>query len=73
MILRRGMAGVFSDKVKTAENRDGEIKDLHAETGQLAVENDFFYKGLGGACIQTPPRAFSCQNESAGIPIPGEF
>jgi len=24
-----GMAGVFSDKVKKAENKDGEIKDLH--------------------------------------------
>jgi transposase-like protein len=24
-----GMAGVFSDKLKEAENRDGEIKDLH--------------------------------------------
>ena len=34
-----GMAGVFSDKVKKAENKDGEIKDLHAKIGQLAVEN----------------------------------
>ena len=24
-----GMAGVFSDKVKKAENKDGEIKELH--------------------------------------------
>jgi transposase-like protein len=37
-----GMAGVFSDKVKKAGNKDGEIKDLHARIGQLAVENDFF-------------------------------
>ena len=36
-----GMAGVFSDKVKKAENKDGEIKELHAKIGQLAVENDF--------------------------------
>ena len=28
-----GMAGVFSDKVKKAENKDGEIKDLHAKIG----------------------------------------
>ncbi len=32
-----GMAGVFSDKVKKAENKDGEIKDLHAKIGQLAL------------------------------------
>ena len=41
-----GMAGVFSDKVKKAENSDGEIKDLHAKIGQLAVENDFLSQGL---------------------------
>ena len=35
-----GMAGVFSDKVKKAENMVGEIKDLHAKIGKLAVEND---------------------------------
>nr|WP_085982886.1 IS3 family transposase [Octadecabacter antarcticus] len=40
-----GMAGVFSDKVKKAENKDGEIKDLHAKIGQLAVENDFLSQG----------------------------
>ena len=33
-----GMANVFSDKVKKAENKDGEIKELHAKIGQLAVE-----------------------------------
>ena len=36
-----GMAGVFSDKVKKAENREGEIKELHAKIGQLAVEKFF--------------------------------
>jgi transposase len=41
-----GMAGVFSDKVKNAENREGEIKELHAKIGQLAVENDFLSQGL---------------------------
>ena len=30
-----GMANVFSDKVKKAENKDGEIKELHAKIGQL--------------------------------------
>ena len=35
-----GMANVFSDKVKKAENMVGEIKDLHAKIGKLAVEND---------------------------------
>lgn len=41
-----GLAGVFSDKVKTAEHKEGEIKDLHAKIGQLAVENDFLSQGL---------------------------
>jgi transposase len=36
-----GLAGVFSDKVKKAENKDGEIKELHAKIGQLAVERFF--------------------------------
>ena len=33
------MSNVFSDKVKKAENKDVEIKELHAKIGQLAVEN----------------------------------
>ena len=41
-----GLAGVFSDKVKKAENKEGEIKDLHAKIGQLAVENGFLSQGL---------------------------
>ena len=41
-----GMAGVFSDKVKKAENREGEFKELHVKIGQLAVENDFLAQGL---------------------------
>ena len=41
-----GMAGVFSDKVKKAAIKDGEIKELHTKIGQLAVENDFLSQGL---------------------------
>ena len=41
-----GMAGVFLDNVKKAENKDGEIEELHAKIGQLAVENDFLSQGL---------------------------
>ena len=41
-----GMANVFSDKVKKAENKNSEIKELHAKIGQLAVENDFLSQGL---------------------------
>jgi len=41
-----GIAVVFSDKVKKAENKDGEINELHAKIGQLAVENDFLSQGL---------------------------
>ena len=40
-----GMAVVVSDKVKKAENKDGEM-NLHAKIGQLAVENDFLSQGL---------------------------
>ena len=40
-----GMAGGFSDKVKKAETKDGEIKELHAKIAQLAVQNDFCHKG----------------------------
>ena len=42
----KGMAGVFSDNVKKAENRDGKIKELHAKIGQLVIENDFLSQGL---------------------------
>ena len=35
----------FSDKVKKAENKEGEIKDLHAKIGQLTVKNDICHKG----------------------------
>jgi transposase-like protein len=41
-----GMASLFSDKAKKAENKEGEIKELHAKIGQLAVENDFLSQGL---------------------------
>ena len=41
-----GMAGVFSDKVKKAETKDGEIKELHAKIAQLSVQNDFLSQGL---------------------------
>lgn len=41
-----GSTGVFSDKVKRAENNEAEIKDLHAKIGRLAVENDFLSQGL---------------------------
>ena len=47
-----GMANVFSDKVKKAENKDGEIKELHAKIGQLAVENDFLSRGLNAVARQ---------------------
>ncbi len=41
-----GLTGVFSDKIRKAENKDVEIKELHAKIGQLAVENDFLSQGL---------------------------
>jgi len=41
-----GLIGVFSDKVKKAENNEAEVKELHAKIGKLAVENDFLSQGL---------------------------
>ena len=41
-----GLAILFPDKAKKAEAKDGEIKELHAKIGQLAVENDFLSQGL---------------------------
>ena len=41
-----GLTGVFSDKVKKAENNGVEVKELHARIGKLAVENDFLSQGL---------------------------
>ena len=38
-----GMAGGFLDKVKKAENKDGEIKEFHARIAQLAVEMIFYH------------------------------
>jgi len=40
------LTGVFSDKVKKAENNEVEVKELHAKIGKLAVENDFLSQGL---------------------------
>ena len=37
-------ASLFSDKVKKAETKDGEIKELHAKIGLMEVENNFFQK-----------------------------
>jgi transposase-like protein len=51
-----GMAGVFSDKVRKAENKEGEIKDLHAKIGRLAVENDFLSQGLKRRARPQPSR-----------------
>ena len=39
-----GMAGVFSDKIKKAKIKDGEIKELHAKIAQLALQNNFYHK-----------------------------
>ena len=36
----------FLRQGKKAENMHGEINELHAKIGQLAVENDFLSQGL---------------------------
>ena len=40
-----GMADVFA-KGSGVEDREAEVKELHAKIGRLAVENDFLAKGL---------------------------
>ncbi len=40
------LTGVFSDKVRKAEDTEAEVKELHAKIGKLAVENDFPSQGL---------------------------
>jgi transposase len=41
-----GLTGVFSDKVRKAEDNEAEVKELHAKISKLAVENDFLSQGL---------------------------
>jgi transposase len=41
-----GLTGVFSDKVRRAEDTEAEVKELHAKIGKLAVQNDFLPQGL---------------------------
>ena len=41
-----GLTGLFSDKVRRAEDNEAEVKELHAKIGKLAVENDFLSQGL---------------------------
>ena len=50
---QEGLAGVFSDKAKKSENKESEIKDLHAKIGQLTVENDASqrFRGPTGATV----------------------
>ena len=41
-----GLTGVFSDKVRKAEDTEAEIKELHAKIKKLAVGNDLLPQGL---------------------------
>ena len=40
-----GMAGVFWDKVKKVENKDGEIKELHTKIASSRWKMIFCHKG----------------------------
>jgi hypothetical protein len=35
--IYNGLTGVFSDKVRRAEDNESEVKELHAKIGKLAV------------------------------------
>lgn len=42
-----GLSAVFSNGAdEERQDREGEIRDLHAKIGQLTVERDFLSKGL---------------------------
>jgi transposase len=41
-----GLTGVFSDKVRKAEDTEAKVKYLHAKIGKLAVENELLSQGL---------------------------
>ena len=49
-----GMASVFSDKVKKAENKEGEIKDLHAKIGLLRTSHTLATQRYEKRHEQTP-------------------
>jgi len=41
-----GVTGLFSDKVRRAEDNEAEVKGLHPKIGKLAVANDLLSQGL---------------------------
>ncbi len=42
-----GMGAVFSNGAeREKQDREAEIRDLHAKIGELTVERDFLFKGL---------------------------
>ena len=58
------MAGVFSDKVKKAENKASEIKEVYANIGQLAVENG---TGAYGPRWGHGPPSFAARAEAVSL------
>jgi len=71
-----GEAGVLSDKIKKAENKDGEIKNLHLNTDQLTEENDFCVtraeamspsSGRQGLCAAWPKEGERCNTAARRI------
>lgn len=40
------LTGVFSDKVKRAEDNEADVKEIHTKIGKLGVENYFLSQGL---------------------------
>jgi len=57
-----GLTGVFSDKVRRAEDNEAEVKELHAKIGKLAVENDFLSR----------PKYQQETSRASHLPIPAE-
>ena len=56
-----GLTGVFSDKVRRAEDNEAEIKELHAKIGKLAVENDFLSWMFRWKPAQTNPFGYNLE------------
>ena len=60
---------MFSDKVKKVQTKDGEIKELYAKIGQLAVENDFFVtraKAMSPSTARQSIRSIDERGNAAG-------
>ena len=41
-----GLGSIFESGAGRGDDREGEVRDLHAKIGELTVQNDFLAKAL---------------------------